>query len=109
MTDECLQTRDWVTGALFHVFWCSKCEIGHSWPRPSDPAAFYPPTYYGGRHGSTERLALRRRCRFVRKGVPSGHKGLLVDIGCGEGTFLECMRRMGWSVAGTELNPPRAE
>lgn len=107
ITASRLEARDWVTGSRFQVFWCSGCEIGHTWPRPTDPAAFYPPTYYGGRHGSTERLALRRRSRFVQKSLPFGPPGLLVDIGCGEGTFLQRMRTIGWSVAGTELDPPQ--
>ena len=107
ITEPRLDARDWVTGSRFQILWCSSCEIGHTWPRPSDLAAFYPPTYYGGRHGSTERLALRRRCRFVQKLQPSSPSGLLVDIGCGEGTFLQRMRETGWSVAGTELDPPQ--
>jgi len=35
-------------------------------------------------------------------------KGRLLDIGCGEATFLQEARKRGWDVAGTEVNPRAA-
>jgi 2-polyprenyl-3-methyl-5-hydroxy-6-metoxy-1,4-benzoquinol methylase len=32
-------------------------------------------------------------------------KGKLLDVGCGEGLFLELAREDGWDVAGTEISP----
>jgi 2-polyprenyl-3-methyl-5-hydroxy-6-metoxy-1,4-benzoquinol methylase len=35
----------------------------------------------------------------------SERKGNLLDVGCGEGLFLELARRDGWDVTGTEISP----
>jgi SAM-dependent methyltransferase len=47
-----------------------------------------------------------RRLRFVDKVVSC--RGLLLDVGCGDGTFLLAAQRDGWSVFGNELNPEPA-
>jgi SAM-dependent methyltransferase len=43
--------------------------------------------------------------RFVRQvaGAPEGRS--LLDVGCGDGTFLLAAQEDGWRVAGTEMNP----
>lgn len=35
----------------------------------------------------------------------SGWKGKLLDVGCGEGLFLEVAQKDGWNVTGTEFSP----
>lgn len=35
----------------------------------------------------------------------SRRKGNLLDVGCGEGLFLELARKDGWNVTGTEISP----
>jgi 2-polyprenyl-3-methyl-5-hydroxy-6-metoxy-1,4-benzoquinol methylase len=36
-------------------------------------------------------------------------KGRLLDIGCGNGTYLALMKRLGWEVAGIEIDPEAAK
>jgi SAM-dependent methyltransferase len=43
--------------------------------------------------------------RFVAAAVPDGTGKRLLDIGCGDGSFLLAARQLGWNVMGTELNP----
>jgi SAM-dependent methyltransferase len=48
---------------------------------------------------------------FVKKAAGAASGRHLLDIGCGQGTFLLLARQHGWNVAGTEMNPdpPRRE
>ena len=84
---------------------CVECGLGHTSPVPADLSPFYGADYYGGRHGVTHRLCLWRRTRMLERfGRQSSNKPRLLDVGCGDGTFLEAARQRGWEVAGTELN-----
>ncbi len=51
----------------------------------------------------TASYCARRRLRILRQ-VVGGAAGHLLDIGCGDGTFLLAARTAGWSVVGTEMN-----
>ncbi|HEV2114268.1 MAG TPA: class I SAM-dependent methyltransferase [Terriglobales bacterium] len=73
---------------------------------PADLSRYYS-AYYGGRHGFTAQFCARRRLRWINRYRKAGHLKLL-DIGCGEGTFLLAARAAGWEVAGTEMNPALA-
>lgn len=35
----------------------------------------------------------------------AGRKGKLLDMGCGEGLFLELASKVGWDITGTEISP----
>ncbi len=72
---------------------------------PDDLSPFYGAEYYGGRHGVTQRLCLWRRTRLLERfGRHTGSRPRLLDVGCGDGSFLEAAQLRGWDVAGTELN-----
>jgi SAM-dependent methyltransferase len=88
----------------FSVLRCADCGLGHTWPRPDDLGPYYGTTYHGGRHGASADFCTRRRLRFLRRAAAT-QSGRLVDVGCGDGTFLAAARAGGWDVAGTELNP----
>jgi 2-polyprenyl-3-methyl-5-hydroxy-6-metoxy-1,4-benzoquinol methylase len=61
--------------------------------------------YYGKRHGFTNDYCARRRVRWLEKSFPFRKAGKCVlDVGCGDGTFLKAMRKRGWKTVGTELN-----
>lgn len=48
----------------------------------------------------------QKRLKSVALSAPA--KGRLLDVGCGEGLFLEVARENGWDVAGTEISPAGA-
>lgn len=79
----------------------------------TDPAspewqqASYPADYYGGGYskftGAIQMLRFSsawRRAREINRFFTQ--PGRALDIGCGEGLFLECMKNRGWTVAGCE-------
>lgn len=100
------EVRDPQTGGTFSILRCGRCGLGHTSPAPRDLSPFYQ-NYHGGRHGASAALCIRRRMRIVR-GVASGGRGRLLDIGCGDGSFLLAAQAAGWQVAGTEMNPAEA-
>jgi SAM-dependent methyltransferase len=92
-------------GERFSVVACPVCFLGQTIPQPEDLAPYY--TNYQG--GPSTDFCTKRRLGFVRAAlgnVPDG--GTLLDVGCGEGHFLKAARKLGWKVAGTELNPEPA-
>lgn len=93
------RVNDPISGERFAVWTCGGCGWGVTEPVPDEPGRYYPQAYYGGRHGVTERFCLRRRLRWIGRTT-----GRLLDIGCGDGSFLLAARRAGWDVAGIERN-----
>ena len=102
------EVRDPLTDELFAILTCKRCGLGHTVPQPADLSRYYAATYYGNRHGLTLRYCMRRRLRLVAAAVPEGAGRRLLDIGCGDGSFLLTASLAGWSVMGTELNPDPA-
>jgi SAM-dependent methyltransferase len=89
----------------FSISSCSSCGLGHTLPQPEDLGRYYGSVYYRGRHGFTARYCAWRRAKIVEQ-VAGRSKGKpLLDIGCGDGTFLLTLRDRGWGVVGTEMNP----
>jgi SAM-dependent methyltransferase len=101
------QTRE-----VFEIRWCGTCRHGYTLPVPADMDRYYGPAYHGGRHSFTAEYCASRRLRIVTKAVgdpkQSGGRRLL-DIGCGDGTFLLKAKRHGWNATGTEMNPEVAQ
>jgi 2-polyprenyl-3-methyl-5-hydroxy-6-metoxy-1,4-benzoquinol methylase len=96
--------RDPQTGEAFDLIRCSRCELGATVPAPDNLERYYGERYYGGRHAMTQRYCLRRRMRLLERMTRGTARGRLVDVGCGDGTFLVEARRSGWTVLGTEVS-----
>jgi SAM-dependent methyltransferase len=95
---------DSLTAERFRVDRCSKCGVGQTMPFPADLQPYYA-LYHGDRHGLTGRYRVYKRLRLLRR-LASGRKGnRLLDVGCGDGSFLLAAQRAGWQVCGTELKP----
>jgi SAM-dependent methyltransferase len=101
-----MAVTDPMTGMCFSVVWCGDEGLGKTEPQPQDLAPFYPVAYYGGRHGATAGFCLHRRLTWIDNG---GQKGLrLLDVGCGDGSFLLVAKAQGWTVTGLERFPDDA-
>jgi SAM-dependent methyltransferase len=91
----------------FSILECPACGLGCTDPQPEDLSKYYR-DYHGGRHGITSKFCTDRRIRILQQQAGKGTGKRLLDIGCGEGTFLLAAKAEGWSVAGTEMNPAAA-
>ena len=100
-----MEVRDPLTNEIFSIEQCIRCGLGHTLPQPVELGNYYIAGYYGNRHGFTARHCSRRRLCFVNSAITGGKFGRLLDIGCGDGSFLLEARIAGWEVMGTELNP----
>ncbi|MGA3292444.1 MAG: class I SAM-dependent methyltransferase [Candidatus Acidiferrales bacterium] len=96
------------TRERFPILACSECGLGQISPQPADLSPYYAETYYGGRHGFTANHCLRRRTRWVDSLFGAGENRKLLDIGCGDGSFLLAAQQQGWRGVGTEMNPEPA-
>jgi 2-polyprenyl-3-methyl-5-hydroxy-6-metoxy-1,4-benzoquinol methylase len=84
------------------------------WPTETELASAYQADYFGAGTSKFVRaiqpIVLLTRGRRVRKAVAllrrvSGNqRARVLDLGCGDGTFLEQMMAHGYSAAGTELS-----
>lgn len=90
----------------FRVLRCRTCTLTyvHPHPRREDMAAHYDQEYYrewlSGQAARRARI-WRRRMDRIEHWKPVGR---LLDVGCGEGTFLELAKDRGWLIEGTEIS-----
>jgi SAM-dependent methyltransferase len=102
------KVSDPLTMEIFAVDRCKHCGLGHTMPQPIDLGRYYAQQYYGNRHGFTLRHCVNRRKGFVESTSGAGVGRRILDIGCGDGSFLLAAKASGWHVMGTELNPEPA-
>jgi SAM-dependent methyltransferase len=100
-------TDPW-SAETFTIAECRACGLGHTVPQPADLGRYYR-DYHRPRHPLVVRWCARRRARMMAQVTASGGGGCaLLDIGCGDGSFLLEAQARGWRVAGTELAPTLA-
>lgn len=91
----------------FKVVKCKRCGLIYVNPRPlkDNLVGSYSDTYYSEWMGSQRRervIMWKRRLRAIEKYKKTG---ILLDIGCGMGAFLQVAHESGWNVCGTEISP----
>ena len=99
------RVRDSITNEYFAILTCKKCGLGHTHPQPTNLNRYYGRHYYGGRHGITEKICIKRRLRFIESTTKKATEKRLLDVGCSDGSFLLAAKKAGWNVTGTEINP----
>ncbi len=98
-----LAVPDPISLRRFDVLVCPGCGLGTTDPQPADLNPYYGARYYGARHWITTAYCSWRRLRVVRLTLGRDRQPSILDVGCGDGTFLRAAREKGWQVAGTEL------
>lgn len=96
----------------FRLVTCQRCGHIYQNPRPTVAAiaSFYPDNYIPFQRAIEDELhwwkrldrayGRHRRCAAVH--AAAGRPGVLLDVGCATGIFLDGMRRLGWQVQGVE-------
>jgi 2-polyprenyl-3-methyl-5-hydroxy-6-metoxy-1,4-benzoquinol methylase len=103
-----------VSHYFFDVFECSNCGLRFTQDVPAidEIGKFYASENYIS-HTDTEKGLVNKLYHFVRKYTlhqkkkllqhqSKLNKGVLLDIGCGTGSFLEIMQTAGWQCVGLE-------
>lgn len=107
-TPQFLSVIDPQTLETFQIERCTVCQLGHTVPVPQNLSPYYGSAYHGGRHGLTASYCVARRINLLTQTMGMTRRRQLLDIGCGDGSFLLKAKRKGWDVVGTELNPTLA-
>lgn len=97
------EVTDAETNENFAIWVCESCGLGHTLPQPEEMSKYYK-NYYGERHGATANFRAIRRLKLLESCFESLETKSVLDIGCGDGMFLEKARESGWKTVGTELN-----
>ncbi|HKY71896.1 MAG TPA: class I SAM-dependent methyltransferase [Nitrospira sp.] len=98
------------TGEPYRVVRCECCGLIRTEQHPSSEAMYV----YGGtadagsRFGSMQCLLRMFRRKRVRQ-LAGLRAGRALDVGCGDGSFLDSLAERGWDVYGTELSESIAE
>ena len=91
----------------FQIVRCAACGLAYLDPRPDRTriGRYYPPSYYTHHvlDPAQEARIYRQPLRMVRRWAPAGP---LLDIGAGDGAFLDQLRRLGMAdLLGLESDP----
>jgi SAM-dependent methyltransferase len=103
------------TEKIFQIVECRGCRLIRLHPRPTprEITAYYPETYYyapGDDKTSKleemyRRVVLLDHVWFAERAIRDcGEEGVILDVGCGGGLFLDMMRRRGHRVAGLDFS-----
>ncbi len=92
----------------FTVVRCRRCGLAYVNPRPTIAAIrmYYPPDY-AHHQLAPPSMAERTYYRLLRS-LPATDGARVLDVGCGGGKYLQCLRARGYQVAGTEVNGAKA-
>ncbi|MBI4456229.1 MAG: class I SAM-dependent methyltransferase [Acidobacteria bacterium] len=103
------EAYDYITGEVFQVWHCHKCEVGFTSPQPQNLEPYYPPEYrrYTGPVPALLKSLYRHRARGWSRMAQK--PGRALELGCGDGVMLETLRQAGWSVFGMERTPAMAK
>jgi SAM-dependent methyltransferase len=101
-------------GLWFAVVQCQNCGLCFTNPRPSARSIgqFYSSEYRPHRPSRKRNSQawwrsipfFQKPSRKVRQILPCHGQGRLLDFGCGSGTYLASMRRLGWQVTGVDIS-----
>jgi len=96
------KVEDAQSGEIFSILACDNCGAAQTFPQPEDLSLYYA-AYYGTRHGFTIDHCNRRRLSWLENNSKVKTKRRLLDVGCGDGSFLRAAVKRGWRGVGTEL------
>lgn len=105
--DYLFQSRDYISLEPFGVYGCACCDLAITDTKLTNNniSNYYSKGYYGQRKFLVEDIINNTRIRTLLKFKDLLPPFSLLDVGCGNGTFLMSMRDHGWRSFGTEIAP----
>lgn len=105
------------TGRGYEAVRCLGCQLLYTRPLPSDEEleSLYETDYYVQNEAKLlspelpQALFERSLLRWRRRTLDGRQPGRILDFGCGNGRFLEELRKRGWEVLGVELSAAAAD
>lgn len=101
-----LVTAEMFTGDPYTIARCDGCGLARTAedgrPSSADSYMYSGESDAGKRFGAMQWLLRLFRSARARR-FSTQHAGRALDVGCGDGTFLEALAGKGWEVYGTEL------
>ncbi|MEW6670461.1 MAG: class I SAM-dependent methyltransferase [Thermodesulfobacteriota bacterium] len=90
----------------YRVLKCHSCSLVFVHPQPNytELKGHYDDGYYKDWLDRQKKQRLRMWNRRVKKIISAKKPGRLMDVGCGEGTFLALIQQEGWKICGTEFS-----
>jgi len=95
----------------FKVLKCENCSLVFVYPHPDyiELKEHYDRNYYSEWLNEQRRKRIRMWGDRLKKLKKYRSGGKLLDVGCGEGTFLKLARKGGWEISGTEMSSYASE
>ncbi len=92
--------------APFRVLGCKMCSLVFVHPQPESEvlATHYDEDYYRAWTGPQKRERIKMWAARLDRVEKYKQEGRLLDVGCGDGVFLDLAKKRGWKVVGTELS-----
>jgi len=105
--DRLFQANDYISLDPFVVYRCAGCDLAITGADLTDKenSSYYSLGYYGQRKFLVERIINYIRVVTVSRFKKFSPSLSLLDVGCGNGTFMMSMRKRGWQSFGTEIAP----
>lgn len=105
--DRLFQANDYIDLDPFVVYRCIRCDLAITEGELADKniSDYYSRGYYGQRKFLVEGFVNYARVRAILRLKSFMPSPSLLDVGCGNGTFLMGMRKRGWLAFGTEIAP----
>lgn len=104
-------SKDYISGENFSIYKCSGykcsgCGLVLTYPlfSFSELGKYYQGLYYGARKSFVENAINYSRLRKIFR-LSGGKKVSVLDVGCGNGSFLRTVLEKGFDAYGTELAP----
>ncbi len=104
---EFLLAADMYNGVRYRILQCGTCGLAQT--EDEEQASSHESYVYRGSPDAGRRFGpmqwvLRLFRRKRRRGLPAKEVGRALDVGCGDGSFLDALVQQGWDVFGTELS-----
>lgn len=95
----------------YKVVQCDNCSLVFVHPHPDsmEIKEHYDEGYYSEWLDAQRKRRVRMWSNRLKKLGTIGTRGELLDVGCGEGTFLQLAKKSGWDICGTEISPYAAQ